>query len=348
MADPGTVEDALGKVEALVAVNRLRQAETLARALVAQAPDLANTHSALTGVLARMGRHEESLAPARETLRLDPLNAGHHLRLGNALVETGQPVEALEHAREAVGLAPHEWMCHHMVAQTIVVGGLTDLRAEAFRALAEARRLAPHQATILTLLGVTHAQGGDRDAARTAYRQALELEPGNATVLHNLATLDMSQGNFVRGADGLLSAAAIDPTNPLQRENLQIVRARLGAGFTALWVLAGVVLGAMLVLDTAGSARVVTGLVWGVATLVLTGLAWRSLPRRARRGPRRMADALERSEKILLAAQAVPVLGVATMAISPRMAAIVAGGVVLAYLVIITGAILIYGGDEDD
>ena len=337
----------LDRVQALFDAGRPGQAEEAARALIVQQPDLADAHSMLATALIKLERPADALVPAREALRLAPHDASAHLALCVVLTDLGELADAIAHGRRAVEMQPHEPFHQAVLARAIIHTEDPERLPEAFAALDEALRLDPHAVDNHNFLGMAHRVAGDREAATAAFHAALDIDPNNAAVMNNLGVLDLSSGRLVRGVDSMLSALSNAPDGFYYRENLRILFARFGVAFTSLWVLCGIILGTELALGAGDLVRTLTGGCWLLATGAVAGLAWRTMPRAARRTPSGVVGFLERNDKVLLVWQAIPVLGVASMAFTPTNLAVIGGCIVVAYIVLVTAGIVLLGGDDD-
>ena len=112
--------------------------------------------------------------------------------------------------------------------------GADELRAahpEAARELFEnAVRLAPEFAPAWGNVGVARRRAGDINGALDAYAQALLLDPGNPTILTNLAALHRSLGRE-REAQRALAAARLSEASPhvlLVRGDIELAKGRIG------------------------------------------------------------------------------------------------------------------------
>lgn len=140
----------------------------------------------LAQALREMGRHERAAEAAQGVLMVQPGNVEAMLELGRVHIARGQAfygIEALERARDA---APTDWRP-------------------------------------LSLLGVAYQQVRRGADAQDAWAQALRLSPENATVLSNMAMARVADGDAA-GAEPLLRRAAAQPGATLQmRQNLALV-----------------------------------------------------------------------------------------------------------------------------
>jgi tetratricopeptide (TPR) repeat protein len=104
--DPANVAYHADLGQALLALNRLPEAETELRETVRLSPDAAAYQAELGRVLLRRERFDEAAAALREAVRLDPANAAYGVDLGQALLGQGHLPEAEAALREAVRLDP--------------------------------------------------------------------------------------------------------------------------------------------------------------------------------------------------------------------------------------------------
>jgi len=104
---------------------------------------------------------------------------------------------------------------------------MEEVYAEALHQFNTATRLDPELASAWVNLGVVKRRLGDEDGALEAYRKALEVAPGNASALTNLAHLYFRQ-NRPEEARLALLAAAKGSTSPYALVALARLEARRG------------------------------------------------------------------------------------------------------------------------
>lgn len=198
-----------------------------------------------------------------------------------ALDELGRRDEALWMGYRTVIAHPNEPVAHWVYARL-----LYDARAlpSALVVVQEALRLSPTYVSALVLRGCILEQMGRIDESTASYREALVLDPDNASAVNNIAVNRLRRHKLTRALDGFLSAARLDPSlGGKARTNIGLVVAkmlsRIAIVATALGV--AVMIAGVDAADgspTAG-ARVVTGLI----TAALVAALCRSLlsvPRR--------------------------------------------------------------------
>ena len=150
----------------------------------------------LSGVLSQLGRHDEAIAAAELSVRLEPHNPHRYDRVTWALLAAGTRLtDALDSARTAVALDP------------------------------ESAALRVSYAMVTDRLGRTNE-------ARKALLEALLLDPQHAAARHELATLDVDHGtgwsirHLLRGAEGYADALHTDPRQHRSRVMLDVALRR--------------------------------------------------------------------------------------------------------------------------
>jgi len=136
---------------------------------------------------ARLFAHEISgaIAAYEEALRIDPNFAFAHNNLASALLQAGRFDESLQHANAALQLDPNYVAAHGTAATAALQLGRIDDAVAHFRAALALEPTAPSH----TGLGIALARKGDRDAAISELRAALQLKPDYAPALRALEEL---------------------------------------------------------------------------------------------------------------------------------------------------------------
>ena len=164
-------------------------AEQAFRRSIALQPDAVTGYANLNAVLLRQDRADEALRVLQQGLQVRP-SATLYANLGNALFLRGDYVAAaaaFEHAVSPVRGAPGEYLNWANLADTLL--WIPGREAEARRAYGEARRLlapilqrAPHDATLVSRMGLYAARSGDRGAGMQLSARAAKLAPRSADV----------------------------------------------------------------------------------------------------------------------------------------------------------------------
>jgi tetratricopeptide (TPR) repeat protein len=202
--------------------------------------DPSNVRAACLLAQAEIGRRrfDDALRAAKGAAVEDP-SAEWPQRLASlALMHLGKANESIAHAREAVRLAPHEYRAHMQLAQALTARSLRDARAAAVRAL----ELAPHAADAHFVVGRVAAAGGRRDEAKRAFARALALDPDHSPAHNELARLRLRRFRLADAAIGFSTALRADPQSEVSRQNLELV-VRAFLTFTAAFVYLGAFIG---------------------------------------------------------------------------------------------------------
>jgi Flp pilus assembly protein TadD len=217
----------LAQSEALYAVKRYGPAAERASDAARRDPNDPRPYWAWARALSGAGQFAEAARIADVSIRLAPEVAlGFRLR-SNALSslarglpkgERGQlGEEAKVSAREAVRLAPYDPNSHLALASALTITG--DF-PEADRAMQEALRLAPNSAATWVTASLVAISAKSWEAAISASRQALAIEPENYAALNNLGVALRASGKSREGTRILAEAARANPDAHLARQNL--------------------------------------------------------------------------------------------------------------------------------
>jgi len=190
---------------------------------VAQEPANAAYRGNLGAVLKALGRFDEAESSYREALRLDAGQADVHCNLGNLLVDRGRPGEAEASYRAALVLQPGHRDAQAHLGNALAALGRAEAAMEAYRT--GLARHPDHLIARLKLAGLL--QGKQLHAeAEEHYRVALRLQPGAETM--------------EKLADTLLALSRPAEAEPLYRQALEkmpgstAIRVNLGNALKAL------------------------------------------------------------------------------------------------------------------
>lgn len=200
------------QVDLMLQAGQYAEAEREYRRLIASDPDDASLHLNLGVALTQQGRFQDANASFEDAVRIDPTLALGWFNIGILAERLGDLARAvsafrlalqadgsMEQARNALARLtgspmlypprnPQEQQAVQLCLQSSVAAkrGAYD---QAGDLLDEAERLAPELGMVfLYQANVAYLQR-DRETAENALERLLELEPGNAVVRHNLATL---------------------------------------------------------------------------------------------------------------------------------------------------------------
>ena len=139
------------------------------------------------GVMALQAeRFAEAIEHLDKALIRKPDSAEAHERLAQACGASGQVERAIAELQTAEKLSPEADEIHALLAQAL------DASGKPAEALAEARlavKFNANDADLWNNLGVMEARAGHPDPARTAFQQALRIQPDHAQAKANLARL---------------------------------------------------------------------------------------------------------------------------------------------------------------
>jgi tetratricopeptide (TPR) repeat protein len=265
---------AVAAIQNLLDVHRFADARARAAALLREQPDDPQVLCLLAQALLGVGDHASALQAAQRAIAASPEEEWGHRLASSAYAELARPRLARDAARRATALAPHLWEAWVQLAAAAHV--VAWPAHEARHAATEALRLAPHEAEPHVAYGTT-VMRGDPARARSAFEEALRLDPGNTAALNNLAVLDFRTVKLRRAGEGLVRAAAADPRDTVAQYNLRVtVQAVIARTCVAVTAVAIVLAKPLFFLGKAAD-RIPTPftIIWIVAEALALGfLAW--------------------------------------------------------------------------
>jgi tetratricopeptide (TPR) repeat protein len=227
MVDDDRVSVLVAEADALIAVKRYAPAAERARAAIALAPEDPRPYCELSRALHGQGQFAEAATTADEAIRLAPDQPRGFLLRSMALrslaVQSDRSrrstlgLEAVSSARHIVRLAPWDANGFIALAQSLPLTGAIE---EADRAIQEAIRLAPDTASTWAAASRVALAAKNWDAAITASRRSLAIDPNNYAALNNLGVALRSSGKGREGTEVLARAARVQPDSPTARRNL--------------------------------------------------------------------------------------------------------------------------------
>jgi Flp pilus assembly protein TadD len=274
-------EDAVRIVRAYLETGNYERAREVVRRSLSENPN----DAVLLGLCAQAELLLENYSTAAESafaaLAITPDDLLAMRIYALALDELGRRDEALRMAYRTVIAHPNEPVAHWVYARL-----LYDARVlpSALVVVQEALRLSPTYVSALVLRGCILEQMGRVEESTESYREALVLDPDNASAVNNIAVNRLRRSKFTRALDGFLSAASLDPAlGSKARTNIGLVLAKMLSRIAIIATALGVTVMVVGVDAAKGSptagARVLTGLI----TAALIAALCRSLlsvPRR--------------------------------------------------------------------
>lgn len=131
-----------------MAAERYEDALPHADRAVELSPNSADAHHTRGGILRRLQRDSEGLAELRQAVRLNPANPQYNVQLGEMLAQLGKLTEAKDHYHAAVARAPDMLQAHLGLCALCIETKDVDA---AKRALADAQRIAPNDARVVSV-----------------------------------------------------------------------------------------------------------------------------------------------------------------------------------------------------
>jgi tetratricopeptide (TPR) repeat protein len=245
---PEPIEDALAQAAELTAAGRPEEAIVILRPVLTAHPDHTEAWCRLAAALLDAGEFQHCLDAAKRAITLGERTWAHRLA-SLALTELGRHEEAAVSAREAARRDPGDWRGHVVLAEAL--GPISP--EEALDAARRAVITAPDESRVHEVLGFAAARMRDYPLAKSAFADALRLDPGNEVVREELAKLG-----------GMRPASAAMPVatrfGRAQRIALWLVLRRCSG-----WLAVG-----SFVLMIAGMPRPSPLLVWFALALVMT------------------------------------------------------------------------------
>jgi tetratricopeptide (TPR) repeat protein len=187
---------------AYVSAGALQEATDAFHAALAAHPRDARSLFQLGLLAERAGgdHRNEALSDLRQAVKWEPGNAAYATVLGRLLLELDNPSEALLVLKRT--LPEHAEDGEHLLLLGIAQAATAGVSA-AKPTLARAIKLAPELALAHNVLGFCYFSEGHYAEAATAYRQASDLLPGNATFAYDAALAFERAGG---SADALIYA----------------------------------------------------------------------------------------------------------------------------------------------
>ena len=194
---------------AYLTLNRLPDARTAAQHAVTLNPQSAQALATLALVQFYQGEPQANIL-AKRAIGINPYSPLALLISGRILMAQGQLDAARDELQQAKALAPELPVIDTELGQVYLRVGLVPKAEAAFRLALEKAVVSPDA---LTGLGICLQQQGKTAEARTAYQQALALDPHHTSAHVNLAALEMENGDLTRAAIELRSGEAEQSEN---------------------------------------------------------------------------------------------------------------------------------------
>jgi tetratricopeptide (TPR) repeat protein len=195
---------------------QLIEAETLYRAILAEAPDHPGSHHLLGLVQHRLGRHDAALRSIKRAIELKDDEPNYHNNLGTVYRALGRCDEAVICYQHAVAMKPDFAAAFSNLG--VALQQQNNL-SPAQRALEQALQLKPDYAAAWFNLGNVLAARGEHEKAVAHYRQALALDPGHLDALNNLGAALVERGALDEAIACYRQVLALQPANAAAHNN---------------------------------------------------------------------------------------------------------------------------------
>ncbi len=209
----------------LIQTGKRGQAETQARAFLAERPDDAETMSMLAAVLTDRGDFGGAEPLLRRALELAPHSPVPWVNLGRVLQQKALWAEAEDHYARAAAAFPTQALFHLTHGQLAQRAGRF---AEAEAAFRRALELEPKNAGTLTLLGMVVLRQERVDEAIEIFHRAIALDPKLASAYGNLGNAEQKRGDLAAAEAAYEKASILDPKDGLSYVSLGLVKLRRG------------------------------------------------------------------------------------------------------------------------
>jgi tetratricopeptide (TPR) repeat protein len=195
---------------------RLVEAETLYRAILAEASDHPGSHHLLGLVEHQLGRHEAALASIKRAIELNEGEPNYHNNLGTVYRALRRFDEAVVCYQHAVAMKPDFAAAFSNLGVALQQ---QDKLAPAQRALEQALELKPDYASAFFNLGNVLVARAEYEKAIEQYRCALALEPNHVDAHNNLGAALVEMGAMDEAAESYRRALTLQPANAAAHNN---------------------------------------------------------------------------------------------------------------------------------
>lgn len=237
---------------------------------------------------------EDALHAAEEALRRAPDDFSAHRFRSFALRRLGRSDESVAAAREAIRIMPDHWMGYTTLSEALIYPA--DRWPQAYEAAVTAVRLAPEEVATHGALWKAALALGRHDVCEQAVREVLRIDPSNAWALQELANRKAraKEAKLPEVAEGYARALAAAPSDQGLRKGLEgtLFRMLRGTRWLALLCLLTAVLTARVFPTGDDPTALPASLGTRLCSLVLMAVVWalgawrayRKLPQGAKLG----------------------------------------------------------------
>ncbi len=203
--------------QALHKMGKLSDAVVELSAAVKLSPDMPDFRMDLAAVLLKMDRLDQAISTLRDLIARDPGDGPAHYMLARTLQQAGRADDARNEFAESATLN----QAKHGLEQAglLTANGIVDLRggriADAVVKLQKAVELKPDYPEAQFYLGIALAQSGDAAHAIPAFTAALEKRPRSAEIHYNFGIALWQMGKAQQAIPEFRLAAELNPDDGL-------------------------------------------------------------------------------------------------------------------------------------
>ncbi|MCM2343243.1 MAG: tetratricopeptide repeat protein [Alphaproteobacteria bacterium] len=208
--DPTFVDALSSKANALWALGRYEEAETLCRRALAIQPAMLDAQLNLGNALVAQGKREDALAVWQEITRIHPTFANAWNNIGNALRDGGKLTEAEAACRKALEIDPKLVFAMNNLGNVLRDQGKSKEAEDWFR---KAVSLKPDYAEAQNNLGVALLDQQRYEEAATAIRYAIAFKPEYGDAHGNLCLALMELGEIEDAQEHAQKAILLKPAS---------------------------------------------------------------------------------------------------------------------------------------
>lgn len=177
---------------------------------VSDNPQSIRGHELLAAALAASGREDEANETFGKLIDIDPERAESHYEFGVSLQTRGKLDAAMREFEAALALAP---AYADPMTQIVLIDVMNGKSAAALDRLDQQLAKVPRSGPLYDLIGLVHASRQEITQAESAYRRAVQLDPGLVDAHVRLAELYNATGRFDLAITQADSARRVDPRN---------------------------------------------------------------------------------------------------------------------------------------
>lgn len=170
---------------------------------------IAETWADLAGELQKQGNLQAAELLYRKAIDLYPVTLWPRVHLGQTYESMGNTAAAKEEYRQVLLVAPESPSAAGLLAELLRETETPDAAADFWRSLVETH---PEAAVPNLHLGKALERLGKYDEAGAAYQKVLAITPDSAEASYRLSGLEILNGDFDPGLEGMKEAARKDPS----------------------------------------------------------------------------------------------------------------------------------------